>query len=99
MFAETIALLKKANIKISIALYGEDFLINQVESKLKIKIVPIKINAKFFIIDRKEVLFYLSKEKGKDDVAIWLNSPFFSEAFASLFEKALEEGKEKGGEK
>jgi sugar-specific transcriptional regulator TrmB len=95
LFAETITLLKKANIKIKMALYGENFLINQIVAKLKIKIFPIKINAKFFIVDRKEVLFYLSNEKGKDDTAIWLNSDFFSEAFATLFEKALEEKGEK----
>jgi len=36
-----------------------------------------------------EILFYLSKEEsGKEEVAIWLNSEFFAEAFASLFEKA-----------
>jgi len=95
LFLETIAILKKANIKIGMALYGEEFLINQIEAKLKVKVVPIKINAKFFIVDRKEILFYLSKEKGKDDVAIWLNSEFFSEAFAILFEKALNEGGKK----
>jgi sugar-specific transcriptional regulator TrmB len=91
LFEETINILRRANIKIKMALYGEDFLINQIAAKLKLKIYAIKINAKFFIVDRKEVLFYLSKEKGKDDVAIWLNSDFFSEAFATLFEKALEE--------
>lgn len=91
LFAETINILKKANIKIKMALYGEDFLVNQIATQLKVKIFPIKIDTKFFIIDRKEVLFYLSKEKGKDDSAIWLNSEFFSEAFARLFEKAVEE--------
>jgi len=89
LFSQTIALLKKSNIKIKMALSGEDFLINQIAGKLKLKIVKAKIDAKFFIVDRKEVLFYLSKERGKDDLAIWLNSEFFSEAFATLFEKTL----------
>ena len=64
-------------------------LIDQLSSKLKIKINFINIDAKFFIIDRKEILFYLSKGNAKEDSAIWLNSEFFSEAFASLFEKVL----------
>ena len=81
--------LKKGNIKIKMALSGEDFLINQIAGKLKLKIVKSKVDAKFFIIDRKEILFYISKEKGKEDVAIWLNSEFFSGAFASLFERTL----------
>lgn len=89
LFTQTINILKKSNVKIKMALSGEDFLINQISSKLKLKISKAKIDAKFFIVDRKEILFYLSKEKGKEDLAIWLNSEFFSQAFASLFEKTL----------
>ena len=89
LFSQTIEILKKSNVKIKMALSGEDFLINQIANKLKLKISKAKIDAKFFIVDRKEILFYLSKEKGKEDLAIWLNSEFFSQAFASLFEKTL----------
>ena len=53
------------------------------------KIKKAEIDAKFFIVDRREILFYLSNEPGTDDIAIWLNSEFFSEAFASLFELAI----------
>ena len=52
------------------------------------KIKKVNVSAKFFIIDRKEILFYLSQESDKEDIAIWLNSEFFSEAFATLFESA-----------
>jgi sugar-specific transcriptional regulator TrmB len=89
LFSQTIGILKKSNVKVKMALSGEDFLINQLASKLKLKIAKAKIEAKFFIVDRKEILFYLSKEKGKEDLAIWLNSEFFSEAFANLFERTL----------
>jgi len=89
LFSQTIEILKKSNVKIKMALSGEDFLINQIANKLKLKISKAKIDAKFFIVDRKEILFYLSKEKGKEDLAIWLNSEFFSQAFASLFERTL----------
>ena len=51
----------------------------------------ISIDAKFFIIDKQEILFYLSKNSDKEDVAIWLNSEFFARAFAALFEKAVGE--------
>ena len=92
LFMQTLSLLKKQGIAIKMALSGEDFLINQIASKLKIKIKKTKVDAKFFIIDRKEILFYLSKEKGREDIAIWINSQFFSEAFAILFEKTMEKG-------
>ncbi|MCA9487533.1 MAG: TrmB family transcriptional regulator [Nanoarchaeota archaeon] len=89
IFIQTLEILKNSNVKIKIALSGDKTLVDQVSSKLKTKVTPVNLDAKFFIIDRKEILFYLSKTGSKEDNAIWLNSPFFSEAFASLFEKAL----------
>jgi sugar-specific transcriptional regulator TrmB len=86
LFIETFNALKKKKIIIKIALYGEDFLIKNLSDFFKIKINKINVEAKFFIVDRKEVLFYLSRDSNKDDQAIWLNSDFFSEAFAGLFD-------------
>jgi hypothetical protein len=40
-------------------------------------------------VDRKEILFYISKDKNQDDIAVWINSEFFSQAFATLFDKAV----------
>ena len=90
LFQQTFELLKKSNIKIKVALSGEEILIKKLEKTFEIKIKKIDIDAKFFIIDRKEILFYLSKDKSQEDIAIWLNSEFFSQAFAVLFEKAIE---------
>ena len=90
LFNQTFELLKKSNIKIKVALSGDKELIKQMEEQFGIKIIQVNIDSKFFIIDRREILFYLSKDKNKDDIAIWLNSEFFSQAFADLFEKALE---------
>jgi len=89
LFEETFNLLKKNNVKIKIALSGNPEMIKKLSEELKVKIKPVDIDAKFFIVDRKEVLFYLKKESEKEDHAIWLSSDFFSEAFAKLFETAL----------
>lgn len=89
LFHQTFELLKKSNIKIKVALSGDEKKIKELESKFDTKFKKVNIEAKFFIIDRKEILFYLSKDKDDDDIAIWLNSEFFAGAFASLFEKAL----------
>jgi len=91
LFTQTFSNLQKAGIKIRLALLGEDKLLKDLEKKFEIKIKKIKIDAKFFIIDRKEILFYLSKNNDNEEIAIWLNSPFFSEAFAELFDKAVSE--------
>jgi len=89
LFYQTFEILKKANIKINLALSGDNNLIKQIQTKLDIKIKKINIDTKFFIIDRKEILFYLSKSTDEEDIAIWLNSEFFAQAFTALFEKAL----------
>ncbi len=91
IFQQTFEILKKANIKIKLGLSGEEDIIKKISSQLEIKIKKVNIDAKFFIIDRKEILFYLSKNSDEENMAIWLNSEFFSEAFASLFEKTLRE--------
>lgn len=89
LFQETFRTFKRAGVKIKLALSGDENQIKQLEKKLDMKIKKIDLDAKFFIIDRKEILFYLSKSEDREDIAIWLNSEFFSQAFASLFEKAI----------
>jgi len=89
IFRQTFSILKKSNIKIKVALSGKETLIKEIEKVFAMKIKRINIDAKFFIVDRKETLFYLSKDDlEREDMAIWLNSEFFAEAFAALFEKA-----------
>ncbi len=89
LFKQTFDQLRDSNVKVKVALSGDAKLISQISKVLGMKIRNVNVSAKFFIIDRKEILFYLSKNTDKEDMAIWLNSEFFAEAFASLFEKAI----------
>jgi len=90
LFIQTLEALKKDNIKIKLALSGDEKLIKQIEEKLGIKVKKTELDSKFFIIDRKEIIFYISKNtEASEEVAIWLNSEFFSQAFAVLFDSAL----------
>jgi len=89
LFKQTFDLLKKGNIKVIIALSGDKEIIKQVSNELGMKVKHVSIDAKFFIVDRKEILFYLSKDNDKEDIAIWLNSEFFTKAFSGLFDIAL----------
>lgn len=88
IFQQTFGILSKAGVKISVALFGDERLIKQISDRVGVKIKNININSKFFIIDRKEILFYISKNSDEDS-AIWLNSEFFAQSFAILFEKAV----------
>ncbi|HKL23319.1 MAG TPA: helix-turn-helix domain-containing protein [Candidatus Nanoarchaeia archaeon] len=90
LFAETFNSLKKKGIEVKVALFGNPEIVKKLSKLMNLEIIPVKVEGKFFIIDRKEVLFYISKETTKDDHAIWLNSEFFSEAFAGLFDMALQ---------
>ena len=90
LFTQAFDGLKKDNVKIKLALSGDERLIKQLEEKMQIKVKKTELDSKFFIIDRKEIVFYISKNvEANEDVAIWLNSEFFSQAFAILFETAL----------
>jgi sugar-specific transcriptional regulator TrmB len=93
LFTQTFDVLKKSNIKIKLALSGDEDLIKKIEKTLGMKIKILTIDAKFFIIDREQILFYLSKTNDSESVAIWLNSDFFAQAFAGLFDKASEASK------
>jgi sugar-specific transcriptional regulator TrmB len=90
LFKQTFERLKKSNVKVKVALSGDDKMVKKISEKFGMKIKPIDVDAKFFIVDRNEILFYLSKDAKDEDLAIWLNSDFFSEAFASLFEMATQ---------
>ena len=85
LFQQTFNILSESNIKIRLCLSGDDDLIKKAETEFGLKIKKVDIDAKFFIIDRGEVLFYLSKPENKEESAIWLNSSFFAEYFADLF--------------
>ena len=89
LFLDTFNSLRKKGIEVKVALSGNKEIIQRLSERLNMSITPIEIKGKFFIIDRSEVLFYVSQESSKDDQAIWLNSEFFSTAFADLFDLAM----------
>lgn len=89
IFQQTFETLKKSNIKIKLALFGDEKLIKQAEKSFGMKVLHTRIEVKFFIVDKDQILFYLSKESNREEMAIWLNSDFFTKAFASLFEIAM----------
>ena len=82
--------LKKANIKIKIALSGDERDIKKINNKFKIKAKIINIDARFFIADSEEVLFVISNAKLPDEeIAVWLNTPFFASTLSFMFDQAV----------
>ena len=84
--------LKKANIKLKIALSGDEKEIEKVIKKFKIKARAINVDSKFFIADNEQVLFIISNTNlPEEEIAIWLNTPFFASSLSYLIDVAVKE--------
>ena len=84
--------LKKSSIKIKVALSGDEKEIAKINGKFRIKAKHLDIDARFFIADNDQVLFMiLNSESPEDEIAIWLNTPFFASALSFMFGQAMKE--------
>jgi HTH-type transcriptional regulator, sugar sensing transcriptional regulator len=91
-FSSIIERLQKAGIKIKVCLTGNEKEIKKINAKLKIKAKQINIDAKFFIADNEQVLFLISKATAPDEeLAVWLNTPFFTNALSFMFNEAMKD--------
>ena len=82
--------LKKANIKIKIALSGEEKDIKKINNKFKIKAKQIDVDTRFFIADNEQILFMISKTGlPEEEIAVWLNTPFFATSLGFMFNQAV----------
>jgi sugar-specific transcriptional regulator TrmB len=92
--------LKKANIRIKIALSGNEKELKKINNKFKIKAKLLDIDARFFIADNDQILFIISKGSLPDEeLAVWLNTPFFTSALAFMFDQAFKDGNDTKEEK
>ena len=90
VFGSIFERLKTQDIKIRLVLSGNEEELKKVASKYNIKPQKTDVHSKFFVVDRKQVLFAINHpQKEEDEMAVWLNSDFFSGAFASIFESSL----------
>ena len=69
---------------------GNEKEIRKINAKYKLNAKPINVDAKFYIADNDQVLFAISnKSSPEEELAVWLNTPFFTSALAFLFEEAV----------
>lgn len=81
--------LSDSNVRIKIALSGEPEKIKKISLKHNLKIKATDSPARLCISDKKEILFMVTPENAKEDMAVWLNSPIFTESLYNLFDKNL----------
>ena len=79
--------LVKKNLKLKISLLGEDERIKRLNTKYNLKIKKTDSHARFYIGDKKEILFMINPETNDhEDIAIWLNSPYFTGVFVEMLD-------------
>lgn len=84
---------RERNIKLKLALNGKDKELKEISIKHNLKLLKTGINSRFFVVDRKQVLFSLNESANEEEeIAVWLNSEFFSNALAFLFEQSFKQG-------
>ena len=88
--------LKKANVKVKVALNGSDPQIKKINSRFGIKAIKTELSARFFISDKKQALLIVNNTSNpnEEEIALWLNSEFFVSALSYLFETAFGKGKQ-----
>jgi HTH-type transcriptional regulator, sugar sensing transcriptional regulator len=84
---------KGVKIKVAAPLANVDpIVMKDVKNNIVLKDVS-KFDARFCVVDRTQVLFMVSDDKDVHenyDTGVWINTPFFSEAFASMFDTMWE---------
>jgi sugar-specific transcriptional regulator TrmB len=90
MFSEVFDKLKKRNADIKVIVSDDDSEAKRLCKKFGIVIKSKKINARFMIADRKELIFTLKPTNVHEDYdyGFWINSEYFTNSLAYLFELA-----------
>jgi HTH-type transcriptional regulator, sugar sensing transcriptional regulator len=82
--------LRKSGVVIKLALSGDEVQLRDIANKLKIKPVRIPMEAKFIIVDRNQALIMVTNSEHEDqEVGVWINSEFFANSLATLFDVAV----------
>ena len=91
LFSNLFDRLKEKKIKVDVVLKGENDEIKRIVTKYKINPKKTNLNLRFFIIDKKQAIFMLnpSSAERNEDLAMWINSDFFVNSFASMFNLSL----------
>lgn len=81
--------LNKKNVKVKIALSGEDEHIKKVSHKYNIKPRIAGTNARVFMADKKQALVMITPENSGEEMGVWLNSEYFISSLNNIVERAI----------
>lgn len=77
---------QKKNLRIKIALAGDEDAIKKASTKHGVKMKQGDHKGRFFMADKNDVIFMLNPDNAEEEMAIWLKSPFFTESIDTLFD-------------
>ena len=80
---------KLDKIKMRISVKGDVHRVRKYAHRNELKVKESEANGKFFLIDRKEMLFMIHPENSEEEIGVWINSPYFGNSFTTMFDKVV----------
>jgi sugar-specific transcriptional regulator TrmB len=90
MFKDVFTKLKQRKVDIKIMIGDDEAEAKKLSKKLGVQIKSKPINARFVVVDRSELIFTIKPTNVHEDFdyGVWINSPFFTNSLAYMFEMA-----------
>jgi sugar-specific transcriptional regulator TrmB len=90
MFKDAFARLKKRKVDIKVMISGDEKEATKLSKKFGVEIRSKPINARFAMSDKTELIFTMKPTDIHEDFdyGVWINSPFFTNSLAYMFELA-----------
>jgi sugar-specific transcriptional regulator TrmB len=90
MFSDVFEKLKKAGIDIKVIVADSDEEAKKLSKKFNVAVKSKTINARFMIVDKKELIFTVKPTSVHEDFdyGVWINSEYFANSLAFMFELA-----------
>ena len=76
----------KNNIKVKLALTGPQERIKKIGIRSTLKPGVANSEARLYVADKSEILFMITSDNSDEEIAIWLNSPFFAQSICSMMD-------------
>jgi len=90
MFEEVFSRLVKNGVDVKVMISDEDEEARRLSKRFNVAVKSKRINARFAIADKREIIFTIKPNSVHEDFdyGIWINSEYFSNSLAYLFELA-----------
>lgn len=90
MFKDTFKKLIKRGVDIKVMIADDETEAKKLSKKLGVPVKSKPVNARFVIADRTELIFTIKPTNVHEDFdyGVWINSPFFTNSLAYMFEVA-----------